>query len=71
MIQEILTYLIVSAAFAIAVYRILQSFNLIGGKTANTAKCSSCSGGCEVKELHVMNGKKLVKHNKYQFYRPA
>lgn len=71
MMQEILTYIIVTIAFVVAAYRILQSFNLIGKKKADAAKCSSCSGGCEIKEIHAMNGQKLVKHNKYQFYRPA
>lgn len=71
MIQEILTYIIVAIAFVVAAYRILQSFNLIGRKKSDAAKCGSCSGGCEIKEMHAMNRQKPVKHNKYQFYRPA
>lgn len=71
MIQEVITYIIVATAFGVAIYRTLQSFNLIGRRKSDAAKCSSCSGGCEIKDLHVMNGQKPVKHNKYQFYRPA
>ena len=71
MIQEIITYLIVATAFGMAIYRILKSFSLFGKKTSSQAQCSGCSGGCEIRELHVMNGKKLTKRNNYQFYRPA
>jgi hypothetical protein len=68
MIQEIIAYLIITAAFGVFSYKVLSFFNLVGKKTAKSGNCAGCTSGCEMKELHVMNKPKLSKHNKYQFY---
>lgn len=66
MIQEIIAYLIIIAAFGIFIYRILQFFNLTSKKAD---KCGGCSTGCSLKELHVVNNKvKFDKKELYRFY---
>lgn len=65
MIQDIIAYLIVGAAFGILIYRILQFFNLTGTKQS---KCGGCTTGCSLKELHVVNKAKFDKKDQYRFY---
>ncbi len=70
MVQEIITYLIIAGAFGVVIYNMLVFFRIIGGKKANASNCGSCSGGgCEIKDLHIMNKPKFSRQNKYQFYR--
>ena len=55
MIQEIITYLILTAAFgmtALKLFRLLLSFKKKKQEEAKTAgKCGSCSTGCALKDL--------------------
>jgi hypothetical protein len=65
MVQDIIAYLIIGAAFGILAYRILQFFNLTKRKPA---KCGGCATGCSLKELHVVNKAKFNKKDQYRFY---
>lgn len=65
MIQDIIAYLIISAAFGILVFRILQFFNLTKKKPT---KCVGCESGCSLKEMHVVNKIKYDKNDQYRFY---
>lgn len=68
MIQEYIAYLIIVTAFGYFIFNILSFFNLAGKKTAKSGSCAGCSSGCEIKELHVMNKRKVNKHDQYRFY---
>ncbi len=65
MVQVIITYIIILAAFGMLIYRILQFFNLTKKKTA---KCSGCTTGCSLKELHVVNKAKFDTKDQYSLY---
>lgn len=52
MIQEIISYLIISIAFGILALNIIRFFKLDGKKPANTSQCGGCSTNCEIKNLH-------------------
>lgn len=65
MVQNIIAYLIISLAFGIFGYRILQFFNLTQKKAS---KCGGCTSGCSLKELHVVNKAKFDKIDQYRFY---
>lgn len=68
MIQEIIAYLIIAFAFGVLILNTLRFFNLIGKKNVNSSKCGGCTSGCEMKELHIMNKNRPVKHDQYKFY---
>lgn len=68
MTQEVIAYLIIAIAFGILAINILRFFGLVGKKTANPSKCGGCSTGCEMKGLHLVGKKKLLKHDQYKFY---
>ena len=65
MVQDIIAYLIISAAFGLLLYRVLQFFNLTKKKPA---KCGGCASGCSLKELHVVNIAKFDKDDQYRIY---
>jgi hypothetical protein len=54
--------------FGIFIRKILLFFNLAGKKKADSSKCGGCSGGCEMKEIHLMNKGKFTKHDQYRLY---
>jgi len=65
MIQEIIAYLIVAAAFGKCIHSIWSFF-----KAKNQVKpsaCSGCSTGCETKELRLMP-KRFPKNDLYKYY---
>jgi hypothetical protein len=64
MTQDLIAYLIISIAFGGLILHIHQFFNIIGKKSANSSKCSGCSGGCEMKELHQLKDPK--NYDKYR-----
>jgi len=64
MIQDLIAYLIISIAFGALLLHILRFFNLIGRKAVNHSKCSGCSTGCEMKEIH-----QFKKQKNYDQYR--
>ena len=66
MIQNIIVYIIISIAFGTLALNILQFFNLVGKKSTNSAKCSGCSGGCEIKELHQFKKEKPTNYNQFR-----
>jgi hypothetical protein len=66
MIQDIIAYLIISVAFGALTLNILQFFNLIGKKTANSSKCAGCSTGCELKELNQFKKDKPTNYNQFR-----
>ena len=65
MVQDIIAYIIIAAAFGVLGFRILQFFNLTKKKAS---KCGGCSTGCSLKELHVANKPKFNKNDQYSFY---
>jgi hypothetical protein len=65
MIQDIIAYIIIIAAFGILLYRILQFFNLTKKKPA---KCGNCATSCSLKELHIVNKDKFDNKDQYRFY---
>jgi hypothetical protein len=66
MIQDIIAYLIISAAFGALTLNILQFFNLTDKKSANSSKCGGCSGGCEMKEIHQFKKDKPTNYNQFK-----
>jgi len=68
MIQDYIAYLIIAAAFATFIYRILSFFNLFGKKTVKSGNCAGCTSGCEMKQSPLMGNNKPRKRNQYQFY---
>ena len=68
MVQEIIAYLIIAFAFGVLILNTLRFFNLIGKKNVSSSKCGGCTSGCEMKELHIMNKNRPVKHDQYKFY---
>jgi len=66
MIQDIIAYLILSVAFGALTLNILQFFNLIGKRTANSSNCSGCSTGCEMKELHHYKKDRPTDYNQFR-----
>jgi len=68
MIQEIIAYLIIIAAFGVFIYNILSFFNFSGRKTEKSGNCTGCTTGCEMKELHLINKPKFSKQDQYKFY---
>lgn len=65
MIQDIIAYTIVFAAFGFLIFRILQFFNLTRKKQE---KCGDCTSGCSIKELHVVDKIKFNNNDRYKFY---
>lgn len=65
MVQDIIAYLTIAAAFGVLIYRILQFFNLTGTKQA---KCGGCTTGCSLKELHVASKPKFDRNDQYRLY---
>ena len=65
MVQDIIAYIIITAAFAILLYRILQFFNLTKKKSN---KCVGCATGCSLQELHIVSKSKFNKANQYLYY---
>ncbi len=51
--QEILTYLIVIAAFGIAIYKMYLALPFRKKKSASAGKCGSCATGCALKDLQA------------------
>ncbi len=49
--QEIITYLIVSAAVVTAIYKIYLALPL-KPKTTSNGKCGNCASDCSLKDLH-------------------
>lgn len=68
MIQEIVTYLIVTAASVSFAYKMLSFFNVTGKKRAKTGNCSGCGGSCELHQAIPLKNGNLRKRDKYQFY---
>lgn len=70
MIFDIIAYLIVLMAFIALGRNILSFFNLIGKKKKNSAKCSGCTSGCDVKKTGLFNSHKAQSQNQnqYKFY---
>jgi hypothetical protein len=66
MIQDIIAYLIISIAFGALLLNIFQFFNLIGKKNTNSSKCSGCSTGCEIKELHQLKKDQPKSYDQYR-----
>lgn len=65
MIQEIITYAIITTASGVLLLRILQFFNFTKTKSD---KCGSCSTGCAAKELHVFKKVRFNKKDPYRIY---
>ena len=68
MIQEYIAYMIITIAFGIFIFNILSFFNITGKKSSKKGNCAGCSTGCEMKELHLMNKPKFMKHDQYKYY---
>lgn len=68
MILDIIAYLIVLMAFIALGRNILSFFNLIGKKKKNSAKCSGCTSGCDVKKTGLFANYKPQSQNQYKFY---
>lgn len=64
MVQDIIAYIIITAAFAILLYRILQFFNLTEKKPS---KCGGCATGCSLHELHIVTKSKYNKADQYRY----
>lgn len=69
MIQEIITYIIITAAFGTVFLNALKFFGILRKKKKHASACGSCSGACEVKELHIASKTNFRKQGLYQFYR--
>lgn len=69
MIQEVITYIIITIAFGTVIYKIIHFFSLAGKKNKNRHQCSGCSsGGCDIKELHIANKPFQIKKDQYRLY---
>lgn len=68
MIQDFIAYIIIAAAFASFIFRILVFFNLLGKKTVKSGNCAGCTTGCEMKHSPLMGNNKPGKRDQYQFY---
>jgi hypothetical protein len=55
MLQEVLVYIILALTFGYAIFKLLESFHIIGKKKPNATACSSCSSGacgsCSISSL--------------------
>ena len=68
MIQDIIAYLILFAAFGIFIQKILRFLNLSRKSKSNSSACGGCTTGCEMKEIHLMKKGKFAKRDQYRFY---
>ncbi len=68
MIQEIIAWLIIIAAFGMLILHVLRFFNLTGKKNTKPGTCSGCSSGCEMKEIHQISKEKIVSTDQYRYY---
>jgi len=66
MIQDLIAYLIISIAFGALILHILRFFNIMGKKSINTSKCSGCSAGCEMNELHQYKKDKPTNYTQFR-----
>lgn len=65
MVQDIIAYIIILAAFCLLFYRVLQFFNLTNKKPTT---CGGCVSGCSLKELNVVKKAKFDKDDQYRIY---
>jgi hypothetical protein len=68
MIQELITYLIISVAVISLIYKILSFFGVVGSSKASVGKCAGCSGSCGINSPGITERRSFSKPNKYQFY---
>lgn len=68
MIQAIITYLIISLAFARCTYKLLCFFNIIKKETKTSSNCAGCSSDCEIKKLKFHKQQHQQPNNPYKIF---